>query len=120
MKNNLKTGVLLAAIGGLLIVVGGALGGTSGAAIGLGIGLVFCGGSYWFSDKLAIRAARAEPVTREELPEVYAIVEELTSKSGMPMPKMYVSPEAQPNAFATGRSPNHAAVCVTRGILQVL
>jgi heat shock protein HtpX len=120
MRNALKTAVLLTVLGALFMGVGLLLGGTAGLVIGLALGLVFCGGSYWFSDKLAIRAARAEPVTREQLPEVYAIVEELTSKSGMPMPKMYVSPEQQPNAFATGRSPEHAAVCVTRGILQVL
>jgi heat shock protein HtpX len=111
---------LLAALGALFMGIGGALGGTGGLAIGLVIGVLFCGGSYWFSDTLAIKAARARPVTRDELPEVYAIVEELTQKSGMPMPQMYVSPEMQPNAFATGRSPHHAAVCVTQGILQVL
>jgi len=120
MRNGVKTAVLLAFLGALFLGIGALLGGTTGLVIGLAIGLLFCGGSYWFSDAIAIKAARAKPVTREELPEVYAIVEELTRASGMPMPKIYVSPEAQPNAFATGRSPNHAAVAVTRGILQVL
>jgi heat shock protein HtpX len=102
------------------MLIGAAIGGGAGLLIGLAIGLVFVGGSYWFSDTLAIKAARAEPATREQLPKVYAIVEDLTRRDGMPIPKIYVSPEAQPNAFATGRSPDHAAVCVTQGILQVL
>src|SRR5215471_14202847 len=115
MRNAMKTAVLLAVLGALFLGVGALLGGTTGLVIGLGLGLLFVGGSYWFSDTLAIKAARAQPVTREELPEVYAIVEELTQKAGMPMPKLYVSPADQPNAFATGRNPHHAAVCVTQG-----
>ena len=120
MRNALKTAVLLAGLGGLFMAVGLLLGGQTGLILGLAFGLIFVGGSYWFSDTLAIKAARAKPVTREELPEVYAIVEELTQRAGMPMPKLYLSPADQPNAFATGRNPHHAAVCVTQGILQVL
>ncbi len=120
MRNALKTAVLLAALGALFMLVGGAIGGSTGLVLGFAVAAVVVGGSYWFSDSLAIKAARARPVTRDELPDVYAIVEELTHKAGMPMPKLYVSPADQPNAFATGRNPDHAAVCVTQGILQVL
>src|SRR5258708_6814575 len=119
-KNTIKTYVLLAALGGLLVVVGGALGGSSGALIGLAIGLVVTGVSYWKSDTIAIKAARAQPVSEAEMPEYYRIVRELTTYAGMPMPKLYVTPDAQANAFATGRSPEHAAVAVTAGILEVL
>ena len=118
-KNTIKTFVLLAGLGGFLVFVGGMFRGTGGATLGLLIGLVFCGGSYWFSDTLAIKAARAVPVTEQEMPDYYRIVRELTQKAGMPMPKLYVSPEMQPNAFATGRNPEHAAVAVTQGILQI-
>jgi heat shock protein HtpX len=120
MKNMAKTAVLLAGIGGILMLIGGMLGGQTGIIIGFGLGMAFVGFSYWKSDKLAIRAARAVPADEAQMPEYYAIVRELTQKAGMPMPKLYVSPERQPNAFATGRSPDHAAVAVTAGILQVL
>jgi len=119
-RNTVKTYTLLAALGGLLVIVGAALGGGSGAVIGLVIGLVLTGGSYWFSDTIAIRAARAEPVTEAQMPEYHRIVRELTSYAGIPMPKLYMTPDRQPNAFATGRSPEHAAVAVTAGILETL
>jgi len=118
-RNTVKTYVLLAAFGGLLMLIGSFFG-RGGLFIGLVIGLVFVGGSYWMSDKLAIRSARAVPVSEAEMPEYYRIVRELTQSAGMPMPKLYVTPDMQPNAFATGRNPNHAAVAVTRGILNIL
>src|SRR5688572_17563041 len=104
MKNTFKTFVLLALLGGLFMAIG-SLWGTTGLVIGLGLGLLFVGGSYWFSGTIAIKAARAKPVTEQEMPELYRIVRELTQKADMPMPKLYVTPEQQPNAFATGRSP---------------
>ncbi len=120
MKNTFKTFVLLAGLGGLLIVIGGALWGGTGAIIGAVVGFAFVGFSYWNSDKLAIKAARAQPVTEQQMPEYYAIVRELTQKANMPMPKLYVTPDEQPNAFATGRNPDNAAVAVTQGILRIL
>jgi heat shock protein HtpX len=120
VKNTFKTFILLAFLGGLLIVIGQLIGGPQGAFIGLAIGLAFVGFSYWNSDKLAIKAARAQPVTEQQMPEYYRIVRELTQQAGMPMPQLYVTPDEQPNAFATGRDPDHAAVAVTRGILRIL
>jgi heat shock protein HtpX len=118
--NTIKTYVLMAALGGVLVLIGGALFKGAGAVIGLAIGLLFVGGSYWFSDKIAIRAARAEPVTETQAPGLYRIVRELTTAANMPMPRLYVTPDMQPNAFATGRNDRHAAVAVTRGIMQAL
>jgi heat shock protein HtpX len=118
-KNTIKTFTLLAALGGLLMMIGSFFG-RGGLFIGLVLGLVFVGGSYWFSDTIAIKSARAVPVSEAEMPEYYRIVRELTASANMPMPKLYVTPDMQPNAFATGRNPNHAAVAVTRGILQIL
>lgn len=119
MKNNVKTVVLLALLGALIMGIG-AIWGTGGLIIGLIIALAMVGGSYWFSDKLAIKAARAQPVSEAEMPQFYSVVRDLAQRSNLPMPQLYVSPEMQPNAFATGRNPEHSAVCVTRGILQVL
>jgi heat shock protein HtpX len=117
-KNTMKSVVLLAAIAGLFVLIGGFFG-RGGATIGLILGLGFVGFSYWKSDSLAIRAARAVPAEEAAMPEYFAIVRELAAKADMPMPKLYVSPDMQPNAFATGRNPEHAAVAVTQGILQI-
>jgi heat shock protein HtpX len=117
--NTFKTFVLLAFLGALFMGIG-AIFGTGGLIIGAVLALAIVGGTYWFSDKIAVAAARAKPVSREEAPRLYEIVEDLAQRDGIPMPRLYVSPEAQPNAFATGRGPNHAVVAVTQGILQVL
>ena len=117
--NVFKTFVLLAGLGGLMVAVG-SLFGRGGAAIGLALGLGIVGFSYWKSDSLAIRAARAVPAVEAQMPEYFRIVRELSAQAGMPMPKLYVTPDPQPNAFATGRNPQHAAVAVTAGILDIL
>ena len=118
-KNTAKTFVLLAFLGALFMGVGSFFG-QGGLIIGLVLGLVFVGGSYWFSDKIAVRAAGAKAVTEQEAPKLYAIVRDLTQRADMPMPAIYIAPAAQPNAFATGRNEHHAAVAVTQGLLQVV
>jgi heat shock protein HtpX len=119
-RNYVKTAMLMAFLVAVLAVGGQVFGGTSGMLLFGSIGLVVNVVSYWFSDRIALAAHRARPVTREELPEVYEIVERLTRRAGLPMPSIHVIPSPTPNAFATGRSPAHAAVAVTEGILQVL
>ncbi|MDQ4124481.1 MAG: zinc metalloprotease HtpX [Actinomycetota bacterium] len=119
-KNVLKTYVLLAALGGFLVLIGRMFLGDHGPLIGLALGLLLVGGSYWFSDKMAIRASRAQPVSEQEAPRLYRMVRELTTRANLPMPRLYVIPSEQPNAFATGRNPKHAAVAVTEGIMQML
>ena len=119
LKNTTKTFVLLALMGALFMGVG-SIWGQGGLILGLGLGIVFVGGSYWFSDKVAVKAARAKPVSEQEAPQLYAIVRDLTQRADMPMPAIYIAPADQPNAFATGRNERHAAVAVTQGLLQVV
>ena len=119
MKNTLKTTMLLAAMGGLIMFIS-SFWGSGGLTIGLFLALALVGGSYWMSDKLAIRSARAVEVEEDQLPEYWSIMRELCDLSNQPMPRIYVSPDPQPNAFATGRNPSHAAVCVTEGLIQHL
>jgi len=118
--NDLKTGVLLITLTGLLVWVGSLFGGQHGAAIALGLALVMNAGAYWFSDRLVLRLYRAQPVSEAEAPELYGIVADLAQRAGLPMPKVYVIPSDTPNAFATGRSPRHAAVAATRGLLRMM
>jgi heat shock protein HtpX len=117
--NTLKTGVLLAGLGGLIVAVAGLIGGGSAASltIGLAIALVMVGGSYWYSDKLALRSARATVITEADHPEFYGMVQSLAQRANLPMPRVAISPSEQPNAFATGRGPRHAVVCATSGLL---
>ena len=119
--NRVKTWVLIAALGGLFVLIGGAITrSATGLFLGLAIGLIFNFAMYWFSDKIAIATTRSKPVTEQDQPQLYAIVRELTQAKGMPMPRIYVSPMTQPNAFATGRNEHHAAVAVTQGLLQLV
>ena len=118
--NGLKTAVLLGALSALLLVGGQAIGGTRGLTIGLALAVAMNGFSYFFSDRIALRSMRARPVSEAEQPVMYSIVRELATSAHQPMPRLYVSPTQQPNAFATGRNPRHAAVCCTEGIMQIL
>jgi len=120
MGNNFKTAFLLTALTLLLMALGSYFGGQRGMLTALIFAGVMNFGAYFFSDKLALATYRAQPVSREQLPRVYQVVERLTQKAGLPMPKIYVIPTESPNAFATGRNPQHASVAVTQGILNLL
>ena len=118
MPNGLKTALLLGAMSGLLLVLGEALGGAQGLMTGFIFALIMNFGSYWFSDKIVLSMYRAQQVGPGH--RLFAIVEQLAHRGGLPMPKVYVIPQPSPNAFATGRNPEHAAVAATEGILQIL
>ena len=118
MGNTLKTTVLLATLSGLLLVIGDLMGGQSGLIMALGFAVVMNIGSYWFSDKIVLAMYRAQPVAPSH--PLHQIVERLSQRAGLPMPKVYIIPDASPNAFATGRNPDHAAVAATEGILRLL
>jgi len=116
----LRTGALLVFLSILLVMVGGYIGGAAGLKVALGIAVVMNGISYFYSDKIALASSGAQPVTREQLPRLYAVMERLAAKARLPVPKLYVIPQAAPNAFATGRNPQHASVAVTEGLLQIM
>jgi heat shock protein HtpX len=118
--NSVKTVGLMVFMTLLLMLVGRALGGNGGMIVAFGLATVMNVGSYWFSDKIVLRMYNAQPVTESQAPEVYSIVQGLVRKAGMPMPNVYIIPEETPNAFATGRNPEHAVVAVTQGIMRIL
>jgi heat shock protein HtpX len=115
-----KTVLLLSVLGGILVGAGYLIGGPQTALIFLFISVAINLGSWFFSDKIALAAARAQPISQEDDPRLYQMVQELTTRAGLPMPKLYVIPQEQPNAFATGRNQNHSAVAVTEGIRKLL
>src|SRR3984893_8305567 len=116
----LRTGAILILLSVFLVIVGGALGGRGGMEIALAIAIVMNGVSYFFSDKIALRSSGAQPVTREQLPRLYDVMERLAAKANIPVPKLYVVPDMAPNAFATGRNPRHGSVAVTQGLLELM
>ena len=120
IKNSMRTVFLMALVGALFLLVGNVLGGQGGMVIAFVIAMLMNFFSYWYSDKMVLKMYRAKEVTRENAPQFYGMVADLASKADLPIPKVYIIPQQQPNAFATGRNPNHAAVAATQGILQSL
>ncbi|MGC9976405.1 MAG: zinc metalloprotease HtpX [Syntrophales bacterium] len=118
--NTIKTGLLLGALTGLLMLIGGYFGGKQGVVMAFIFAMAMNFGAYWFSDKLILRMYNAQGVSENQVPQLYAIVKDLTLKAGLPMPKIYIVPGDTPNAFATGRNETHAVVAVTEGILKML
>ncbi|HEX2712644.1 MAG TPA: zinc metalloprotease HtpX [Candidatus Acidoferrales bacterium] len=116
----LKTGVLLTALTLLLVLGGRAIAGPNGMTMGLALAVLMNGVAYFFSDKIALATSGAQPVTREQAPRLYAVLERLCGKANLPMPKLYLIPQPAPNAFATGRNPRHASVAVTAGLLELM
>ncbi len=116
----IKTAFLLTLLTVVLLLLGGAVGGRVGMTLALGFAILMNGVAYFFSDKIALASSGAQPVTREQAPRLYEVLERLCGKSGLPMPKLYLIPQQAPNAFATGRSPRHASVAVTEGLLQLV
>jgi heat shock protein HtpX len=116
----LKTAFLLTALTLLLLFIGQAFGGTRGMTMALGFAIVMNGVAYFFSDKIALMSSGARPISREESPRLYAVMERLSAKANLPVPKLYLIPQDAPNAFATGRNPQHASVAVTQGIMQLM
>jgi heat shock protein HtpX len=120
MANTVKTTLFLGLLTGLFVAVGGLLGGQSGMVVAFAMALVMNFVSYWFSDKIVLAMYGAQPLDEADAPVVSRIVRNLATRAGIPMPRLYLIPSAQPNAFATGRSPQHAAVAVTEGILRIM
>ena len=120
MSNVFKTGLLLAVLTAMLVLIGGAIGGQQGMVIAFVIALAMNFFSYWFSDKIVLAAYGAKPIDEAEAPRLYAIVHRLATRAGIPMPRVYLVPSETPNAFATGRNPQHAVVAVTEGIMRIL
>ncbi len=118
--NQVKTALLMGVLTVLVILAGNALGGSNGMMIAFIFAMVMNFGSYWFSDKIALSMTKAQPVSPAQAPELYDMMERLTYNADLPMPRLYIIPSPQPNAFATGRNPNHSAVAVTQGLMQIL
>ena len=120
MGNALKTGVLLVLLTVLFVAIGSYVGGRGGMVMAFAFAVLMNAGAYWFSDKIVLKMYRAQEVSEAEAPELHAIVHRLATAASVPMPKVYILPSDSPNAFATGRNPQHAAVAVTRGIMRIL